>query len=96
MSDAILTRIYNAYDPLSPADDAQYQDCSEARGGGVFVQDFLKQLSRANKPMCSLFTGHIGSGKSSELAHLDLKLSEGPVHGKKFFREVPVGVRDLR
>ncbi|HLK60819.1 MAG TPA: hypothetical protein VKU00_29920 [Chthonomonadaceae bacterium] len=79
--DDILTHIYNACDPLHPAEPDQYVDLTDVRGGAVFVHDIIGEIgdSRQNqlpdgKFVRKLFTGHSGCGKSSELEHLALEL----------------------
>ena len=85
MSKDILKRIYNAFNPSTPANDSQYWDCSQARGGGVFIKDFKRQLTRAEGDICTLFTGHVGSGKSSELKCLHRALAEPLPNGQRLF-----------
>lgn len=92
MSD-VLTELYNACDPLRPASARQYVDATPVRGGNAFTRSFLNQLSHASASPGSylrvLFSGHIGSGKSSELEHLQHTLADGQPtsSGKRF---VPV------
>ncbi|CAM2064841.1 hypothetical protein SCOR_05670 [Sulfidibacter corallicola] len=69
-----LKWIYNACDPFEPATSKQYKDCSAARGGGIFVDEFTNHLRLATDCLCILFTGHIGSGKSTELLRLRERL----------------------
>ena len=72
----ILTTLYRACDPLAPATPEYYVDCSDARGSNAFTKQFCKDLARSNTKLKRLFSGHIGSGKSSELQHLSQKLAE--------------------
>ncbi|MCW3052055.1 MAG: hypothetical protein JWN14_1225, partial [Chthonomonadales bacterium] len=79
--DDLLTHLYNACDPLYPAEPEQYIDLTAVRGGGLFVQDTIREIgvSRLNphadgKFIRKLFTGHTGCGKSSELKHLEGEL----------------------
>lgn len=76
-----LAKIYGACNPDNPAKQEYYQDCSEARGGNVFVEQIKDHIVLANASMdefsidasdykCFLFTGHSGCGKSSELRRL--------------------------
>ena len=77
MSDTdILTTLYRACNPLAPATQEFYVDCSDVRGRNAFTKQFCKDLGMANTKLKRLFSGHIGSGKSSELQHLRQKLSE--------------------
>ncbi|MFL6216046.1 MAG: hypothetical protein ACJ74J_19340 [Blastocatellia bacterium] len=79
MSEA-LKKIYNACDPYKPATDEYYCDCATARGESALVQRFLRHLNLSQVPLCFLFSGHIGCGKSSELGQLWEAL-ENPVEG---------------
>lgn len=72
----ILTTLYRACNPLLPATPEFYVDCSEARGSNAFTKQFCKDLGMADTKLKRLFSGHIGSGKSSELQHLRGTLSE--------------------
>ncbi|MEW6281305.1 MAG: hypothetical protein AB1758_22030 [Candidatus Eremiobacterota bacterium] len=77
----VLSSLYNACDPLRPATEAFYVDCTEVRGGGAFVRSCLRELDRSSTPLRFLFSGHVGTGKSSELARLNGALRGG----KRFF-----------
>ena len=72
----ILTTLYRACNPLAPATREFYVDCSEVRGSNAFTKQFCKDLSMADTKLKRLFSGHIGSGKSSELQHLREALSQ--------------------
>lgn len=66
-----LKKIFNACNPNLAAEENYYTDCREARGGDVLARKVRKRLSFLdNSYLRFLFTGHIGSGKSSELLHL--------------------------
>lgn len=69
-----LKHIYNACDPYMPATAEYYYSCAEARGGSALVQEFQRRLSLADGYIYFLFSGHIGSGKSSELEQLKRSL----------------------
>jgi hypothetical protein len=77
-TDDKLSRIYNAFEPNLPATQSYYLDCREARGGDILSDQIIKRLSLSQngQPLKFLFTGHIGSGKTSELKHLELKLKD--------------------
>ena len=63
-------------------EDRQYYiDFSEVRGGKLIEQvaRTITRLSPEN-PTCQLFTGHIGSGKSTELLRLKAELEEQDFH----------------
>jgi len=65
-------RIYNACDPFAPATAAYYHDCSEARGSSALTPQFQRHLAQTKEGtyLRFLLSGHIGCGKSSELAQL--------------------------
>jgi energy-coupling factor transporter ATP-binding protein EcfA2 len=70
-----LKIIFNACDPNEPADANYYIDCQKARGGDLLARKVKKRLDfLSGNHLRFLFTGHIGSGKSSELKHLANKL----------------------
>lgn len=95
MSD-ILQHIYNACDPLKPATPEYYLDCSEARGSNALTKQFLSQLTLATESNCLfLFSGFIGSGKSSELAQLKYDLQHPKTsHTHKCHLPILVDVTD--
>ncbi len=75
-----LDKIYNACNPFLPATEKNYFDCRDARGGDAFLKNVFNNLKRTEPIKRGenakerfhhfLFSGHIGSGKSSELKHL--------------------------
>lgn len=83
MSD-LLTKIYNSFDPFFPLDiredkDASlYVDMSDSRGGAKIEKDLgLKIIRcRSSRPITQLYTGHRGTGKSTELKRLQKYLEE--------------------
>lgn len=77
MSD-LLTKIYNSFDPGRPlpAGDPQYVDCREVRGDEDIVSDLGKRIRNSNQSTYQLYTGHRGSGKSTELRRLQQSLEE--------------------
>lgn len=72
----ILKKLYNACDPYLPASAEYYYDCSEARGDSALAQVVQSHLALADDHICFLLSGHIGCGKSSELAKLQRALTE--------------------
>ncbi|MGB5592719.1 MAG: ATP-binding protein [Crocosphaera sp.] len=59
---------------INKPEDAQYYiDFSEVRGGQV-IDELCNKISWSDQFTCSLFTGHIGCGKSTELFRLQDKL----------------------
>lgn len=77
--------LYNACDPLAPATAEYYVDCSAVRGSNAFSKQVIRELALSRTPLQFLFSGHIGSGKSSELEHLRHTLEQPPATGKRFF-----------
>ena len=71
-----LKAIYNACDPYKPATEEYYLDCGTARGSHRITQEFQRHLSLASGYLSLLFSGHIGCGKSSELAQLARTLAD--------------------
>ncbi len=77
MSD-LITQIYNAFDPSwpLPAGDPQYVDCRSVRGDEDIVNDLGKRMRNSAQNTYQLYTGHRGSGKSTELRRLQKSLEE--------------------
>ncbi|MBW4592188.1 MAG: ATP-binding protein [Brasilonema angustatum HA4187-MV1] len=76
-----LRKFFEATDPSrtlvinNTQDKKYYIDFSSVRGGDIIFK--LKQkmtFFKPNDPTCTLFTGHIGCGKSTELRRLQLEL----------------------
>ena len=84
-----LTKIYGGFDPLTPASEDYYVDCSDVRGGRAFPRRaFLRrcalELAQSQGFFRFIFSGHVGSGKSSELRQLASSLETlEPAH--RFF-----------
>ena len=65
------------------------------RGSGVFAIKLCTELSQTNTRIHSLFTGHIGCGKSSELQHLADKMSgKTQMLGQKRFFPIIVNMSE--
>ena len=83
-SQAILKHLYNNCMPLIPATKEQYVDLSPARGQKAFVSKFIRQAEYVASPnpdphfLHFIFSGHYGSGKSSELKLLCRELENMP------------------
>ncbi|MBW4644005.1 MAG: ATP-binding protein [Goleter apudmare HA4340-LM2] len=82
-----LRQFYQATDPgrtlviNNEADGKYYIDFSAVRGGDIINK--LKQkitFFKPNEPTCTLFTGHIGCGKSTELLRLKAELEQQGFH----------------
>src|SRR5438105_1084504 len=99
---AALSILYKNFDPMQPAGEDFYVDCTEERGGVAFARKFCLALSEAHendpkKPNCrhTLFAGHIGGGKSSELRHLQRVMeNKTPEAGIKRFFPVFVDMKE--
>lgn len=77
MSD-LNTKIYNSFDPSRPlrAGDPQYVNCQKVRGDEDIVTDLGRRMRNSNQMTYQLYTGHRGSGKSTELRRLQQSLEE--------------------
>lgn len=71
-----IDAVYNACNPLVPlpAGDPRYVPCGEVRGGEDVVEIFTRRIRRSERPLCQLFAGHLGGGKSTELLRLKAEL----------------------
>ena len=67
-----ITDIYNQFSPSRPlpADDPAYVVCEEVRGNDNICREVGKKIIMSDKPTCQLYTGHRGSGKSTEIYRL--------------------------
>lgn len=85
-----IKQYFNATDPsytlFTRAEDTEkdkkyYIDFSSVRGGEV-IQELKDHITvwYSDRPTCQLFTGHIGSGKSTELLKLKLELEQENYH----------------
>jgi hypothetical protein len=74
----LITKIYNSFDPSRPlpAGDPQYVNCRSVRGDEDIVNDLGRRMRNSNQPTYQLYTGHRGSGKSTELRRLQKSLEE--------------------
>jgi hypothetical protein len=85
-----LRKFYQACSP-SPLDFGNdearkyYIDFSSVRGGNI-IRELGRTIARLSpdKPTCQLFTGHIGSGKSTELQRLKAELAQQGFHAVYF------------
>lgn len=82
-----LRKFFEATDPSrtlvinNTQDKKYYIDFSSVRGGDIIGK--LKQkiaFFKPHDPTCTLFTGHIGCGKSTELLRLQLELEADGFH----------------
>ena len=80
----------------NPEDDRFYIDFSSVRGGTLIeeLKDMITFLS-PDIPTCSLFTGHIGCGKSTELLQLKLLLENDGFHVVYFESSADLEMADV-
>lgn len=82
-----LRRFFQASNPArtlvmaNPEDQRYYIDFSSVRGGRI-IEQLERTITRLSpdEPTCQLFTGHIGSGKSTELLRLQATLEQQGFH----------------
>ena len=82
-----LRKFFRASNPAktlnfgTPEDRQYYIDFSAVRGGKL-IEQIARTITRLSPdtPTCQLFTGHIGSGKSTELLRLKSELEEQGFH----------------
>ena len=74
----LISDIYNAFLPSQPLPPGNplYVECGKLRGDSNIEQQLGRKIVRANTSTCQLYTGHTGSGKSTELLRLKKYLSE--------------------
>lgn len=74
---AVLKKLYNAFKPEPLlADDEAYVNYQAVRGDKNIVDELGQHISWSDEPTCSLFSGHRGCGKSTELLRLQQHLEE--------------------
>ena len=73
-----ITDIYNQFSPSRPlpANDPAYVVCEEVRGNDNIVREVGRKIIMSDTPTCQLYTGHRGSGKSTEIFRLQDYLEE--------------------
>lgn len=73
-----LKDAYNQSDPVQPLHpgDARYVDCTPVRGNEDVVAQLFHAITWSDAYVTQLFTGHRGSGKSTELLRLQARLEE--------------------
>lgn len=88
-----LDEVYRACDPDKPlsAEDDRYVDLSEVRGTKVIATTIARRIERCTDGQFyqQLFTGHRGSGKSTELLRLKKELE------KRNFFAIYIDVEEL-
>ena len=78
MSEDLITKIYNAFNPFEPLQpgDPAYVNCSKVRGNEDIFKEVGRKIIRSNRKTCQLYTGHRGVGKSTELLRLKKYLED--------------------
>lgn len=74
-----MTRLVQECNPnedLEPS-DKRWVNFDEARGGNI-IDSMARSIRRAKKPIASLFAGHRGIGKTTELRRLKANLEKSP------------------
>lgn len=73
-----LKDAYNLSNPVQPLPpgDPRYVDCTPVRGNEDVVTQIFNAITWSDVHMAQLFTGHRGSGKSTELLRLQARLEE--------------------
>lgn len=75
---SLTESFFDRFDPQVPASSEFYVDCYEVRGGDRLASKLRTRIvGRRSACQVALFTGHPGSGKSSELLHLVETLKAG-------------------
>ena len=73
-----LKDAYNLSNPVQPLPpgDPRYVDCTPVRGNEDVVTQIFNAITWSDVHVAQLFTGHRGSGKSTELLRLQARLQE--------------------
>jgi len=73
-----LKDAYNLSNPVQPLPpgDPRYVDCTPVRGNEDVVTQIFNAITWSDVHVAQLFTGHRGSGKSTELLRLQARLEE--------------------
>ena len=84
----IMKKLYNICDPLKQPPEGTYVDLCSARGDSPHkpvVSILQNRIDRAEKHTHLLFSGHPGSGKSTELLRLCKRLDTASDSSSRFF-----------
>lgn len=73
-----LKDAYNSSNPVQPlkSGDPRYVDCTPVRGNEDVVTQMFNAITWSDVHVAQLFTGHRGSGKSTELLRLQHRLEK--------------------
>lgn len=93
-----LQDAYNVSDPVRPlpSGDPRYVDCTPVRGNEDVVEQMLKTITWSDNFTAQLFTGHRGSGKSTELLRLKARLEERGFRVLYFEADDDLDLNDLK
>jgi hypothetical protein len=100
MSPEDFRRFFNISNPArpldisNPSDQAYYIDFSSVRGGKI-IEELERTIIYSNEETCQLFTGHRGSGKSTELLRLKTSLEAKGFHVVYFESDKSLDVTDI-
>ena len=92
-----LKDAYNSSDPVEPLPlgDPRYVDCTPVRGNEDVVAQMFHAITWSDAHVAQLFTGHRGSGKSTELLRLQARLEEAGYVVLYFEAEDDLDLNDL-
>ena len=92
-----INHFYKASNPSRPIQDPRYYiDFSDVRGGDL-VQELARTILELSpdEPTAQLLTGHVGSGKSTELFRLKSKLEAAGYHVVYFESDSELEMADV-
>lgn len=89
----IMASLFNACDPIKPPREGTYVDCSSARGGDI-VYTLARDIRWVESQTCLLFSGHSGSGKSTELRRLCERLENPEMDSQERFLPIYIDSDD--
>lgn len=95
-----LKKLFRAFNPKTTLDYANledrkfYVDFSSVRSDDL-IWEWKRTIINSDEPTCQLFTGHIGSGKSTELLRLKTELEEENYHVTYFRSSKDLDMGDI-
>ena len=92
-----LRDAFNAVDPAQPLQpgDPRYVDCTDVRGDEDVVGTLFNAITRSDRSLHQLCTGHRGSGKSTELLRLKARLEQAGYEVIYFEADDDLDLNDL-
>lgn len=92
-----LKDAYNLSNPVQPlpSGDPRYVDCTPVRGDEDVVTQMFNTITWSDVHVAQLFTGHRGSGKSTELLRLQARLEEADYVALYFEADDDLDLNDL-